>query len=96
MFTGDYILPLINVDLYGEKIVERRNGEGLMSVRVKKFQTYTLHKCDEVKDTSRRSHHAWLVPASFNPLRYVNDMWNSDGDKTPQMVREADGMKGNL
>lgn len=64
-----YSGTLINTHLPGIEDVEKRNGEGLMSVSFKKFQIFVLHFSFDVEDKIVKSYHAWILPAECNTLR---------------------------
>lgn len=44
-----------------------------MSMSVKTFWTYALHITDHIKESNKESCNAWIVPAKFKPLCYIND-----------------------
>lgn len=68
-----YCGRLMFTNLYGNKDLDCRYGEGMMFVSVKELHTYAVHISNDVKDSDRRSH-ARIVPAEFNPLCLINDL----------------------
>lgn len=73
---------------------ERMYGEGVKSVEVRESKTYTVLICDDVKDIDGKIHHAWIVPARFNPLRFMNNFRYLKGDRT--LWIDSKGKQGNV
>lgn len=68
-------------NLYGHENLERRCEEGVMSVRVRDFQKYTVNIGGGLKDMDASSHHAWIFPEVFNPPRHFNDPRYLEGER---------------
>lgn len=62
-----------------------------MSMSVKKFQTHVMPISDDVNDGNEKSCQVWIVPARVNPARYINDLRYLEGERSPRIVREANG-----
>lgn len=59
---------LMFANFYGDTDLERRYGEGVMTMSVKKFQTYTVINTDDVKYRDRMSDRTGVVPAQLYAL----------------------------
>lgn len=55
--------------------------EGVMSLRVKDFQTYIVHISDDVKCSNYKTFHAWIKFVKFNILFIINDLQCMEGDR---------------
>lgn len=87
-----YSGTLMYTSLYGDRSLDRRYGDGVMSVRVTEFQTYAVYINDYVKDSDGRSNHAWIVPTVFHSLRSINDPWYLEDDRNPWLWRKSNGI----
>lgn len=58
---------LMYVKFCGDKGVERRYTEVVMSLSVKEFHTYAVYIGNEEKDRIGRLHHVWSSPAWLIP-----------------------------
>lgn len=56
-----------------------------MFVSVGELHTYNVDDSHYVKDSNRRSHNAWAVPAPFNPQCFINGLQYLEGGGTPQI-----------
>lgn len=74
MAIGYYSGTLMYTNLCTDNHLDRRYGEGLMSLSVKKFQACAAHISNELEDSDESIHHVWIVPASFNLLQSINDL----------------------
>lgn len=63
----------------------------MLSVRVKRIQTYTVHISNAAKDNDERIHHPWIVPVMFNSLRFTNDPRYLEGDRISWTVSASKG-----
>lgn len=61
-----FIVTLIFVDLYHDKVFNWSYTEGAMYVSVRKFWTNSVLIRDGVRDIDVRTCHAWVVPHSSN------------------------------
>lgn len=80
---------LLYYDLYGDKHLDRKYGEILMSVSVKDFTRYALYTSNGVKDSDRRIFPASIVLAQFIPLCFNNDFPYLKGDRTSKIGRDS-------
>lgn len=81
VMIGYYSGTLMNTNLCTDNHIERRYGEGVMSVSVKYFQTHVMHISDDVKESHGESCHAWILSGKLNALCIVNDLgtWQEPG-----------------
>lgn len=93
---GYYSDMLVYANLYLDADADRRYGERVMLVSVKDIHKHAVYICDEVKNSIAKSHLAWIVPALFNPLLYINDPRYLEGDWTPWIARKVNGRKANM
>lgn len=82
-----YSGKLLYVNLYGDKYLDRKYAERVISVSMRELHTYGIHISNDVKDSDGRSHHARIVPAWINPLRFIYDPRSLEGDRTPQIMQ---------
>lgn len=61
---------------------------GGLSVSVEDYHTYSFHISARAKYSDEDQHNARILPANFNPLRYINHPHNLEGDATTMFVRE--------
>lgn len=61
MVIDHYTGILICVNLYGDKDLDRRFGERVVSVSRNQFQKYYLHISDDMKESNGKRHPAWTV-----------------------------------
>lgn len=73
------------INLFGDKDVGRRYGEGVVSVSVEEFQAYAVHIFDDLENSNWKSFHVWTAPDKINSLRYTNDRRYFEGDGTSWM-----------
>lgn len=74
MVIAYYRRILMYTKIYRNKGVEGGTGKREMSVNEEEFQTYAVHIRDEMEDSNWKSYHSWILPESFNSLRYNNDL----------------------
>lgn len=66
-----YSSTLMYNNLYVDNEFDGTYGEGVMSVSLEEFQTYTVNISDDLKDSHGRSAYAWIVHERFNPLYFI-------------------------
>lgn len=59
---------LMYVSMYGDEGFYGGYGLRVMSVSLKKFERYSVHICNDIKDLLARSNHTRIAPAVFNPV----------------------------
>lgn len=69
-------------NMYDDDDMDWGYESGIISVSLKNLQTYAVQISDDVKDSDRRSHHACIPTAVFDPLHHINDPQLLEGDRT--------------
>lgn len=96
MVIRNYSTMLMHVNLYGQKDLDWRYDETVMSVSVKDLQAYAVYISEDVKVSDGRIHHALVVSARFNPLRIINDLQYLEGGGTLPIVQDPNRRQANV
>lgn len=70
--------------LYRDKGLDKRYRETGIPLILKDPQKYSVHISDDVRDSDKRIHHAWDVPAVSDPLCFINDHQYLEDVSAPQ------------
>lgn len=62
-----------------------------MPVNVKQFKRYFVPISNDAKKNDRRRPHAWIAPALYNTLRFINCPLFLEGDGTSHNERDLAG-----
>lgn len=96
MVVGYFGGLLMCSNLIPEKEVESNYWEWMISVSLKIFQMCSMHISGDGKDNKRKSYQDCRGSEQFDSLCRIIYLRYLDGDRTPEMVLDAHGIKENV